>query len=83
MRVLGVLPLGLDAVLEQVVRGRGLQLAGRLDIVVQTACRQQGGGCSSSFMSCRRASTRDLACCYASVGSAGSDPWPQDGMQGL
>ena len=35
VRVLGVLPLGLDPVLEQVVCGAGLQLARRLDVVVQ------------------------------------------------
>lgn len=37
MRVLGVLPLWLDTILEQIVRGHRLQLAGRLDVVVETA----------------------------------------------
>jgi hypothetical protein len=41
MRVLGVLPLWLNTILEQIVCGHGLQLAGRLDVVVQTARRKQ------------------------------------------
>lgn len=40
MCVLGVLPLGLDTILEQVVCGRGLQLTGGLDVVVQTVIQQ-------------------------------------------
>lgn len=37
VRVAWVLPLWLNAVLEKVVGCRGLQLAGRLDVVVQAA----------------------------------------------
>jgi anaerobic C4-dicarboxylate transporter len=40
MCVLGVLPLGLNPILEQVVCSGGLQLAGGLDVVVQTVEQQ-------------------------------------------
>jgi hypothetical protein len=39
MCVLGVLPLWLDTIFEQIVCGHGLQLTWRLDVVVQTAQR--------------------------------------------
>lgn len=42
MGVLGVLPLGLNVLLEQVEGGSGLQLAGSADVVVQAAAEATG-----------------------------------------
>ena len=53
--VLGVLPLGLDVVLEQVERGGGLQLAGRPDVVVEAAHACKRGRCSALLLPSRTA----------------------------
>lgn len=73
VRVLGVLPLWLDAVLEQVVRGARLQLAGGLDVVVQAAWV-----CGGQVPRSSRGVTRDVcARCGGRGGVVRGNPLPR------
>lgn len=76
--VLGVLPLGRDAVLEEVVRRAGLQLAGRLDVVVQAAGGRGEGGERTRRTSGAAARERGGSAAAAAVATAPAARQPRE-----